>query len=196
MPERIFPAVDPHTGAQLLDDRGHARFLAHDSRIVHQLSHADHPRPRQHRHDIVRVEGCAGRLQPRYSRDTRWDGDKDTQRQPLAGPQHILNPGAPADIGDLVRVDHDRGGAKRQYPARKVRRRDHGRLNMDVGVDETWDGDQATRIDLGGAGQAKATVLINYRDSVAENTDIGKIHLASVDVEQIATANHEIERAV
>ncbi len=237
--EGVFPPIDPHTEAHLLDHlRRRARFvlgiysggevgrqfppseqrrvpfeilarrqtrlgnrrrpclLPDDAGVIHQFRHADDTRPREHRRHIFSIKYRARRLDARHRRNGRWHRDKDAQRQPFTGAQHVLDARAPDDIADLVRVNDDGRRAEGEDATREVRRRDHRGLNMNVRVNEARHGDHAACVYFLPRRQPERAAEVHDRDAIAEDADVRPRHLAGVDIDHLPATNDEIERPI
>jgi hypothetical protein len=67
---------------------------------------------------------------------------------------------------------------------------------MHVGINESWNGDHPTGVKLLRPLQPIPPTLIDNRNPITEDTDISRIDLTRVDVEQIATTDHQIELSI
>ena len=131
-------------GHDLLNDHG---VRADHAGIVHHL--------RQPLHPWVVVEGINGAvIQHRAALVHGRGGNAGRQhkphvhRQPLGSLQHVLHAVGTHDIGNLVGVRHNGGGAVGQNCLHKLFGGNHGALQVDMGVNKAREDQLAAHVEL------------------------------------------------
>ena len=110
-------------------------------------------------------------------------------RQILRGLQHILDAVGTHDVGDLVGVGDDRGGAVGQHGLGKLCGTDQRALQMDVGVHEAGQHDLAADIHL-----LDAVVCAHAHDKPLRHGDIPVAQLVGEYVDVGGVFQHQICR--
>ena len=128
----------------------HLRVGIGDAREVHHLAQTDDARPGHRLGHVLGRQFDAGRLQPRG----RWRAGRhlgeDVDRLDLRLVVHQAHAGQSHDVGDLVRVDEDRGRAAQGNRADELGQRDHAGLDVHVRVAKPRDQEAAAGVDDAG----------------------------------------------
>ena len=122
----------PFCHAQLLHD---AVILHKYPRRIHHLRQPQHPWMLQEGLQVICQKGCPRVLKIR-GRNAGRQHDIHIQRYILRCFQHEPDALAAADIGNLVRVSNDSGHAAGQCCLGELVRRQHGALNMHMGINQ------------------------------------------------------------
>ncbi len=161
-------------GYDLLDDLG---VRADDAWIIHHL--------RQSLHPGVVIEGVDGPVVQHRAALVHGSGgnaggqhEAHVHGQALGGLEHILDAVGSHDVGDLVGVGDDGGGAVGQHRLDELTGGDHGALQMDVGVDKTREDDLSCHVKL-----QPAAVLPHADDKPLRHGDVSMAQLAGEDVD-------------
>ena len=152
----------------LRDDLG---VVVDDAVGVHHLGKPLYARIVVERVDGAVVEICA-RFVHRRSRYARRQHEAHVDGKALGGLEHVVDAVGAHDVGDLVRVGDDGGGAVRQRRAGKFARRDEAGLEMDMRVDEAGTDNLAGHIDL-----ANAVVFAEAHDQAVCHGDVARAQL-------------------
>ena len=168
-------------GAQL---REHGRVGADHAREVHHLGEPQHPGARLERGEVDRVERGARALHV-GRRHAGGGHHEHRHRRALGALEHEADALEPEHVGDLVRVGDHRRRAARHHRARELRRRHHGALDVDVGVEQTRGQVGAAEVDVARRVGADA-------DDAAGDRDLGRVDLAGEDVDQLEVGEQEL----
>lgn len=101
--------------------RHHLRLFCQHPGVVHHLRQTKYPRMRIKALQILRLQ-YGSRLVKGGRRHARGQHHIHRQRKILAGRQHKVYPGAPADVGNLMRIGHHAGGPVGNADAGQIRR--------------------------------------------------------------------------
>jgi len=115
--------------------RPEVRFPGENAGDVHHLGKPDDFFPAPEPDEVFgREHGAAGIK--RCCRDTGREHHQDIERRPCSLGEQVLDPGRPADVGDLVGIgDHGRSTTRKDEPG-ILGRREKRTLDVDMGVDQ------------------------------------------------------------
>ena len=122
-----------------------------DAHEVHHLRQALDPWMVVEGVDGPVVQHGAGLVQ-RRGRHAGGQHEPHVHRQVLRGLEHVLDAVGAHDVGDLMGIGDDGGGAVGQHGLHELLGGDQGALQMDVGVQEAGEDDLPRAVLLHGAG--------------------------------------------
>ena len=170
-------------GNDLLDDLA---VRPNDAGVVHHLRQALDPG--------VVVEGVDGPVVQHGAAlvhggggDAAGQHKAHIHRQALGGLEHVLDAVGAHDVGDLMGIGDDGGGAVGQYRLDKLPGGDHGALQMDVGVDEAGQYDFARHVDF-----LDAAVLAHAHDEPLRHGDVPAADLVAEYVDIGGVFQHQV----
>ena len=159
-----------------------------DAHEVHHLRQALDPWMVVEGVDGPVVQHGAGLVQ-RRGRHAGGQHEPHVHRQVLRGLEHVLDAVGAHDVGDLVGVGDDGGGAVGQHGLHELLGGDQGALQMDVGVQEAGEDDLAGAVLLHGAG-----VLAHAHNQPLCHGDVGVAELVGEDVDIGGVLQHQVRR--
>ena len=171
------------SGHDLLDDHG---VRSDDAGVVHHFRQPLDPgmviegvdsAVIQHRPTLVHGRGG----------DTGGQHEAHIHRQILGGLQHVLHAVGAHDIGDLVRVSDDGGGAVGQHRLDELPGGNHGALQVDVGIDKAGKDQPAGHIVL-----RLPAVLTHAHDQPLRHGNIPMTELAGEHIDVDGVFQHQI----
>ena len=152
-----------------------------DAHEVHHLRQALDPGMVIEAVDGPVVQHRAGFVQ-RRGRDAGGQHEPHIHRQLLRGLEHVLNAVGAHDVGNLMGVGDDGGGAVGQDRFHELPGRDQGAFQVDVGVQKAGEDDLACHIGLHRAGvgahahdEALCHGNVRRAELVCEHIDIGGV---------------------
>src|SRR6185312_6123107 len=124
---------DPLRGVDL----GHyLGVLAEHTGEIHHFTQVPDVVARQELGDFRGLEGGPGRFEPGGG-DAAWRPEIEVEGDGIAVADHEFHSRKAGDVGDLVRIADRRDGPMCNRQAGELRGYEKGRLDMDVGIDET-----------------------------------------------------------
>jgi hypothetical protein len=164
----------------------HVAAARQDSREVHDLREAEHPRVIGERDEVCRGEFRAGGLH-RGRRHARRGHHEHRQIQALARVEHVADPSGAQDVRDLVGVAHDGRDTVRQDRIGKAMRRQHRDLDVNVGVDQPGAHVPAVEVD-----DLPRRPLAEPDDAISAQRDRGVHDLVREHVDHTAAAQKQV----
>ncbi len=166
------------------------RVAGDDAGEVHHLGEADHAAAAQQALEVARVQGAVRRLE-RRGRHAGRGHEEDVEGHGRAEVGEPVDAVGAEDVGDLVRVGDDGGGAEREDEARELVHEELRGLQVHVRVDEAGHEVLAARVDDLAAG-----VLAEAGDEAVADRDVGLQPLAREDREDLAALDDDVGELV
>ena len=180
-------AVDLLVVCLRCDDFGNSFAVGiDDAGEIHHFRKTQHPAMGEEAVDIPIVQIGTGLIQ-RGSGNTGGNHEHGVHRQTLRGGKHIVDSVCTHDIGDLVGVGNDRGGAVGDDGADKFAGRNQTGFQMNVGIDEAGADHFAGHI-----GFDVALIAAKTHDQTLCNRDVAGFQLAGKDIDKCGIFQHKV----